>query len=111
MATDKKVTWLRASDKSFEDSIAGNREGLEALRSAIEYVLDGKNNSSEIVDFTGADLDTDFRFIVLTEDEDIVPEKIPRKERFAQFLIITVLITWLVVLPLLGLVTIFGIFF
>ncbi|GLX76715.1 hypothetical protein tinsulaeT_00550 [Thalassotalea insulae] len=91
----KSHPWVKIYDETQEDCILGNREGLQALKFAIDEALESK--CVEIKD----QFQSDFGHIALSEqpwDES----EIENKEGIWGIVIPFILFIWMVALPIFG---------
>lgn len=95
---DQIESWIRVGDETYEDCLVGNRKGLEALKNAIDASFESESNSSELADYTNADFD----FVVLAQDHEIEQEKESFDTKLMRYFIGTLVLFWLVILPVLG---------
>ncbi len=93
METDERG-WIKIYSERYEDSIAGNKEGLLLLKESIDQAL--KNKSSKV------EYKSDFISVICAE-EDWENEEV-ESSYLANLAIATVFFIWLLFLPILGIV-------
>lgn len=98
-----KTPWVKICDDAWDDAIVGNREGLQALKAAIDEAL-----STGCAEVAGR-FESDFGLVAL-DNSDWPAAKTRAVSNRWGYLLLPALFIWAVVLPLLGLWKIAGAF-